>query len=98
MEEVVRNYQACRKAQHPQPVPSPSGMPLSPLLRELETKQWQEQLRRDAHRLRPLAERVSAGGPETVRVSRQRGGKGKSAQSRGLGGFMQQMVHWLDGC
>src|SRR6266576_726551 len=98
MEEVVRNYQACRKAQHPQPVPSPSGMPLSPLLRELETKQWQEQLGRDAHRLRQLAERVSAGEPETVRVSRQRGGKGKRAQSRELGVFMQQMVNCMDGC
>ncbi len=28
MEEVVRHYQACRKAQHPQRVPSPSGIPL----------------------------------------------------------------------
>src|SRR2546430_13589549 len=69
MEEVVRHYQACRKAQHPQRVPSPSGIPLSPLLRELETKQSLEWLGRNAHRLRQLAEKkVSAGVP--VHVSR----------------------------
>jgi hypothetical protein len=31
MDRVVRNYPACRNAQHPQRVPSPSGALLSPL-------------------------------------------------------------------
>jgi hypothetical protein len=105
MEEVVRHYQACRKAQHPQRVPSPSGIPLSPLLRELETKQSLEWLGRNAHRLRQLAEKkVSAGEPEwdwgpiPVHVSRQSGGKGKRNQSRKLGVFMQQMVNCMYRC
>ncbi|OLB72010.1 MAG: hypothetical protein AUI16_21785 [Alphaproteobacteria bacterium 13_2_20CM_2_64_7] len=94
MEEVVRHYQACRKAQHPQRVPSPSGIPLSPLLRELETKQSLEWLGRNAHRLRQLAEKkVSAGVP--VHVSRQSGGKGKRNQSREVGVFMREMVNCM---
>ena len=59
MDEVVRNYQACRKAQHPQRVPSPSG-PLPDLPQEAEAKRSLEWLGREAHRLRQLAERVSA--------------------------------------
>jgi hypothetical protein len=104
MEEVVRHYQACRKAQHPQRVPSPSGFPLSPSPRELETKQSLEWLGRNAHRLRQLAERPSAGEPNwdwdriPVHVSRQSGGKGKRNQSRKLGVFMQQMVNCMDRC
>ena len=30
MDEVVRHCQSCRKAQYPQRVPSPTGVPLSP--------------------------------------------------------------------
>jgi hypothetical protein len=88
MEEVVRHYQAYRKAQRPQRVPSPTG----PLPEEAEAKWSLEWLRREVHRLRQLAKRVSADEPETVRVSRQRGGKGKRAQSRELSVFMQKMV------
>jgi|SRR5215467_1983636 len=103
MEDVVRHRQSCRKAQHPQRVPSPRG-PLPELPQEAEAKRSLEWLRREAHRLRQVAEKVSAGeptwdwGPIPVRVSRQSGGKGKRSQSRKLGVFMQQMVncmyHW----
>src|SRR6516164_5589776 len=81
MEDVVGHYQACRKAHHQQPVPSPSGVPLPPLLR-LEMKQL-EWLERNALRVRQLAERVSAGEPNgdwdriPIHVSRQSGGKRK---------------------
>jgi hypothetical protein len=88
MEDVVQNYQACRKAQYPRRVPSPSGS----LPEEAEAKRSLEWLGREAHRLRQLAEKVSAGEPETVRVSRQSGGKGKRKQSRELNVFMQKMV------
>ena len=96
MEDVVGHYQACRKAHHQQPVPSPSGVPLPPLLR-LEMKQL-EWLERNALRVRQLAERVSAGEPNgdwdriPIHVSRQSGGKGKRNQSRELSVFMQLMV------
>ena len=96
MEDVVGHYQACRKAHHQQPVPSPSGVPLPPLLR-LEMKQL-EWLERNALRVRQLAERVSAGEPTgdwdriPIHVSRQSGGKGKRNQSRELSVFMQLMV------
>jgi hypothetical protein len=92
MDRMVRNYLACRNAQYPQPVPSPSGVPLSPPPREAEGKRALEWFKREAQRLRQLAKRVSADEPETVRVSRQRGGKGKRAQSRELSVFMQKMV------
>ena len=104
MEGVVRHYQACRRAHHQQRVPSPSGVPLPPLPHELETKQALEWLERDAHRIRQLAERVSAAepdwgeGPIPVHVSRQSGGKGKRKQSRGLGVFMQKMVNCMHKC
>ena len=102
MEDVVGHYQACRKAHHQQPVPSPSGVPLPPLLR-LEMKQL-EWLERNALRVRQLAERVSAGEPNgdwdriPIHVSRQSGGKGKRKQSRELGVFMQKMVNCMYGC
>jgi hypothetical protein len=103
MEEVVRHYEACRKAHHPRRVPSPSG-PLPDLPREAEAKQSLEWLGREADRLRQLAEKVAAGEPEgewerfPVRVSRQSGGKGKRAQSRELGVFMQKMVNCMHQC
>src|SRR6516225_1685564 len=99
MEDVVRHRRSCRKAQHPQRVPSPTG-PLPDLPQEAEAKLSLDWLTREAHRLRQVAEKVSAGepnwdwGPIPVRVSRQSGGKGKRNQSRKLGVFMQQMVNW----
>src|SRR5262245_727362 len=98
MEDVVRHRQSRRKAQHPQRVPSPWG-PLPDLPQEAEAKRSLDWLMREAHRLRQVAEKVSAGepnwdwGPIPVRVSRQSGGKGKRNQSRKLGVFMQQMVN-----
>jgi hypothetical protein len=97
IEDVVRLRQSCRKAQRPQRVPSPKG-PLPDLPQEAEAKRSLEWLGREAHRLRQLAEKVSAGEPETVRVSRQSGGKGRRAQSRELGVFMQQMVNCMNRC
>jgi hypothetical protein len=103
MEEVVRHYEACRKAHLLRRVPSPSG-PLPDLPREAEAKQSLKWLGREAHRLRQLAEKVSGGEPEwnweriPVRVSRQSGGKGKRAQSRELGVFMQKMVNCMHQC
>jgi hypothetical protein len=103
MEEVVRHYQDCKKAHDPRRVPSPSG-PLPDLRREAEAKQSLEWLGREAHRLRQLTEKLSAGEPEwdwdriPVRVSRQSGGKGKRAQSRELGVFMQKMVNCMYQC
>ena len=100
MEEVVRHYQACKKAHDRRPVPSPSG-PLPPTPEELVTELSLDWLRRKAHKLRQLAEGGSAGEPEwdweriPVRVSRQSGGKGKRNQSRKLGVFMQRMVNWM---
>jgi hypothetical protein len=96
MEEVVGHYLACRKAQHPQRVPSPTGP-----LPDLPQIEW---FRREAHRLRQIAEKVSAGelnwdgDPIPVRVSRQSGGKGKHDQSRQLGVFMQHMVNCMYRC
>ena len=52
MEELVRHYQSCRKAQHPQPVPSPSGFPYRPP-RERETKWSLEWLRRECAQAPP---------------------------------------------
>ena len=101
IDDVVRHRQSCRKAQHPQRVPSPTG-PLPDLPQEAEAKRCLEWLRREAHRLRQVAEKISAGEPEwgrdripfiPFRVSRQSGGKGKRAQSRELGVFMQAMVN-----
>jgi hypothetical protein len=100
MEELVRLYQSCRKAQHPQRVPSPTG-PLPDLPQEAEAKRFLEGLKRETHRLRQVAEKVSAGEPNwdgdriPVRVSRQSGGKGKRKQSRKLGVFMQKMVNCM---
>jgi hypothetical protein len=89
-----------RKKAHPmRRVPSPSG-PLPDLPWE-EAKRSLEWLRRETHRLRQVAEKVAGGEPEwdsglgPVRVSRQSGGKGKRAQSRELGVFMQQMVNCM---
>ena len=103
MEDVVRHRQSCRKAQHPQRVPSPTG-PLPDLPQEAEAKRSLEWLRREAHRLRKLAEKVSAGEQNwdwdriPIHVSRQSGGKGKRAQSRELGVFMQKMVNCMYQC
>ncbi len=100
IDDVVRHRQSCRKAQHPQRVPSPTG-PLPDLPQEAEAKRSLEWLRREAHRIRQVAEKVSAGepnwdwGPIPVRVSRQSGGKGKRNQSRKLGVFMQRMVNCM---
>ena len=47
MEDVVRHRQSCRKAQHPQRVPSPTG-PLPDLPQEAEAKRSLEWLRREA--------------------------------------------------
>jgi hypothetical protein len=100
MEDVVRDRQSRRKAQHPQRVPSPRG-PLPDLPQEAEAKRSLDWLMREAHRLRQVAEKVSAGepnwdwGPIPVRVSRQSGGKGKRNQSRKLGVFMQWMVNCM---
>jgi hypothetical protein len=103
IEDVLRHRQSCRKAQHPQRVPSPTG-PLPELPPEAEAKRSLEWLGREAHRLRQVAEKVSAGEPEwdwdriPVRVSRQSGGKGKRNQSRNLGVFMQRMVNCMYRC
>jgi hypothetical protein len=100
MEDVARHRRCCKKAQHPQRVPSPTG-PLPDLPQEAEAKRSLEWLRREAHRLRQVAEKVSAGEPNwdceriPVRVSRQSGGKGKRNQSRELGVFMQEMVNCM---
>ena len=61
MDEVVRHRQSCRKAQHPQRVPSPTG-PLPDLPQEAEAKRSLEWLGREAHRLRQLAEMRSVRG------------------------------------
>jgi hypothetical protein len=102
MEEVVRHHGACKEAHLPRRVPSPSGR--LPDLPWEATKRSLEWLRREAHRLRQVAEKVSAGEPEwdsglvPVRVSRQSGGKGKRAQSRELGVFMQEIVNCMLHC
>ena len=100
IEDVLRHHQSCRKAQLPQRVPSPRG-PLPELPQEAEARRSLDWLRREAHRLRQVAEKVSAGEPNwdwdriPVRVSRQSGGKGKRNQSRNLGVFMQWMVNCM---
>ena len=104
MEDVVRHYEACRKAQHPQRVPSPTGLPVPELPQRAEAKRSLEWLGREAHRLRQVAEKVSAGEQNwdwdriPIHVSRQSGGKGKRAQSRELGVFMQKMVNCMYQC
>jgi hypothetical protein len=103
LEDVVRHRQACRKAQHPARVPSPSG-PLPDLPQVAEAKRAVAWLGRETHRLRQLAERVSADEPDwdwgRVRnhVSRQSGGKGKRNHSRALGVFMRQMANCMYEC
>ena len=100
IEDVLRHHQSCRKAQLPQRVPSPTG-PLPELPQEAEARRSLDWLRREAHRLRQVAEKVSAGEPNwdwdriPVRVSRQCGGKGKRNQSRNLGVFMRRMVNCM---
>ena len=100
MDVVVQHRQSCKKAQHLQRIPSPTG-PLPDLREEAEAKQALEWLGREAQRLRQLAKNESAGepnwdwGPITVRASRQSGGKGKRAHSREQGVFMQRMVNWM---
>ena len=97
IDDVHRHCLASRKARQPVRVPSPNG----PLPEELEEKNSLEWLGRKAHRLRQLAEAVSADepnwdwGPIPVRASRQSGGKRKRAQSRELGLFMQRMVNCM---
>jgi hypothetical protein len=54
MDRMLRNYLDCRNAQYPQRVPSPSGVPLSPLPQELRKKESLEWLGQNAHRLRNL--------------------------------------------
>ena len=101
MEDVVRHHQSCRKAQHLQRVPSPTG-PLPDLPQEAEAKQSLEWLMREAHRLRQVAERCPRTGRigTVVRipfhVSRQSGGKRKRNQSREVGVFMREMVNCMD--
>jgi hypothetical protein len=74
---------------------------LPELPQEAEAKQSVEWWWFEAHRLRQLAKKVSAGEQNwdwdriPVRVSRQSGGKGKRNQSRNLGVFMQRMVNWM---
>ena len=100
MDVVVQHRQSCKKAQHLQRIPSPTG-PLPDLREEAEAKQALEWLGREAQRLRQLAKNEFAGepnwdwGPITVRASRQSGGKGKRAHSREQGVFMQRMVNWM---
>jgi hypothetical protein len=102
IEDVLRHHQSCR-AQLLQQVPSPRG-PLPELPQEAEARRSLDWLRREAHRLRQVAEKVSAGEPDwdwdriPVRVSRQSGGKGKRSQSRNLGVFMQRMVNCMYRC
>ena len=97
VDDFLRHYQACSKARSPVRVPSPDG----PFPEELVAKLSLDWLKREAHRLRQLAEKVSThdstwdGGPIPVRVSRQSGGKGKRNQSRNLGVFMQRMVNCM---
>jgi hypothetical protein len=104
MEEVAQHYQSYKKAHHQGRVPSPSGGPLPdppPLAEAKRSLGW---LRREAHRLRQVAEKVSAGEPTwdwdriPIHVSRQSGGKGKRKQSRELGVFMQKMVNCMYEC
>ena len=59
MDEVVRHRQSCRKAQHPQRVPSPTG-PSPDLPQEAEAKRSLEWLGREASRLRRLAEKEAS--------------------------------------
>jgi hypothetical protein len=102
MEEVVRHYQACKKAHERRPIPSPSG-PLPPP-EESETELSLDWLRRKAHKLRELAEEGSASEPNLgldwirVHISRQSGGKGKRNRSREVGVFMQRMVKHMYLC
>jgi hypothetical protein len=97
IDDMLRHYRACSKARSPVRVPSPKG----PFREELIAKLSLDWLESEAHRLRQLAEKVSAGdptwdwGPIRVRVSRQNGGKGKRNQSRKLGVFMQRMVNCM---
>jgi hypothetical protein len=102
MEEVVRHYQACKKAHERRPIPSPSG-PLPPP-EEPETELSLDWLRRKAHKLRELAEEGSASEPNLgldrirVHISRQSGGKGKRNRSREVGVFLQRMVNHMYLC
>ena len=101
MEDVVRHRQSCRKAQHPQRVPSPTG-PLPDLPQEAEAKRSLKWLMRETQRLRQVADEVSADGPNwdcgriPFHVSRQSGGKRKRNQSREVGVFMREMVNCMD--
>src|SRR5262245_16694391 len=96
-DDFLRHYQACSKTRSPVRVPSPDG----PFPEELVAKLSLDWLKREAHRLRQLADKVSThdptwdGGPIRVRVSRQSGGKGKRNQSRSLGVFMQRMANCM---
>src|SRR5262249_47238012 len=83
---------------------SPSGRPLPDLPPVAEAKRSLGWLRREALRLRQLAEKQSLGERNwdwnriPVHVSRQSGGKGKRNQSRKLGVFMQRMVNCMYEC
>jgi hypothetical protein len=103
MEEVVRHYQSCTKAHHPQRVPSPSA-PLPDLPPTAEAKRSIRWLRGEALRFRQLAEQQSAGEQNwgwdriPIHISRQSGGKGKRKRSREVGVFMQRMVNYMYEC
>jgi hypothetical protein len=103
MEDVVRHYQSCKKAQHPRRVPSPSG-PLPDLPPAAEANQSLKWLSGEALRLRQLAGKQSASEQNCgwdripVHVSRQSGGKMKRNRSREVGVFMQVMVNCMYRC
>ena len=97
MEEVVRHYQGCRKAQHPQRVPSPTG-PLPDLPQEAEAKRSLEWLGREAHRLAAnVAEKVSAGEPEWDGTGSPSASAGRAVERENAISRATGRVHAADG-
>jgi hypothetical protein len=80
MDDVVRHRQSCRKAQHPQRVPSPTG-PLPDLPQEAEAKRSLEWLGREASRLRRLAEKEASSSADLPRQSPRASRIGTGARS-----------------
>ena len=83
MEDVVRHHQSCRKAQHPQRVPSPTG-PLPDLPQEAEAKRSLEWLGREAQQA------PSTCREECPRTSRAELGLGSNPRPR-------QQAEWWKG-